>query len=78
MESEIRALIVPLAERLIKQLSEKLQQAQSQHLGLFGIELLVGKLLALMAGDLITGLIALLFQRGYEEQASLVLDVVGR
>ena len=66
MESEIRALIVPLADRLIKQLSEKLQQAQSQHLGLFGIELLVGKLLALMAVDLITGLIALLFQRGYE------------
>ena len=66
MESEIRALIVPLADRLIKQLSEKLQEAQRQHLGLFGIELLVGKLLALMAADLITGLIALLFQRGYE------------
>ena len=44
MESEIRALIVPLSERLIKRLTETLQQSDTQRLTLFAIELLVGQL----------------------------------
>ena len=66
MESQIRTIILPLAEKLIKQLSEQLSEPHSKQLGLFGIELLVGKLLSAMAVDLIAALIALLFNGGYE------------
>ena len=45
MESEIRALIVPLSERLIKHLIEFFSQREHQRLDLFSIELLVMKVL---------------------------------
>jgi len=66
MESTIRALIVPLCERLIKQLSEFSQHPQRPVITLFAIELLVAKLLAQVAVELIPGLIRLWCGRGGE------------
>lgn len=59
MESEIRAVIVPLAERLIKQLTEVREKSAHQPLDLFALELLVSKLLAQFALSLLAGLIGL-------------------
>jgi hypothetical protein len=66
MESEIRALIVPLSEKLIKQLTEFLSQRENRRRDLFGIELLVTKVLAELALELMSGLVKLLWGRGYE------------
>jgi hypothetical protein len=64
MESTIRALIVPLSERLIKQLADFARQPQGQRPDLFTLELLVAKLLAQFAVALIAGLIPLRYGRG--------------
>ena len=71
MESEIRALIVPLSERLIKQLSEVKEKPENQHLDLFALELLVARLLAGFALALLAGLIQLWYGRGRAAQPVL-------
>lgn len=68
MESEIRALIVPLTERLIKQLTEVQEKSASQPVDLFTLELVVSKLLAQFALGLLSGLIRLWHGRGKTKQ----------
>src|SRR5829696_781445 len=62
MESKIRDLIVPLSQRLIKQLTASLEAAKADHLTLMAIEVLVAKLIANFALELLSGLLAILFQ----------------
>lgn len=71
MESEIRALIVPLTERLIKQLSEVQEKSATRPCDLFALELLVSKLLAQFALSLLSGLIQLWHGRGKTKQPVL-------
>lgn len=59
MESTIRALIVPLSERLIKQLTQVQEKSAHKPLDLFTLELVVSKLLAQFALSLLAGLIQL-------------------
>jgi hypothetical protein len=66
MEKQIHDLIMPLSEKLIKQLSQLLEKPEHRSLSLFGIELMVYKLLAAMALELMGALIVLLFARGYQ------------
>ena len=69
MESQIRDLIVPLTDRLIKQLTAVHQQTAHQPPDLFTLEVLVSKLLALFALGLLAGLIKLWHGRGLTPQA---------
>ena len=46
MEKQIHDIIMPLANRLIKQLSQLLEQRQKSLITLFGLELMLWKLLA--------------------------------
>lgn len=66
MEKQIHDLIMPLSEKLIKQLSQLLEKPEHRSPSLFGIELMVYKLLAAMALELMGALIVLLFARGYQ------------
>lgn len=61
MESKIRDLIVPLSERLINQLAASLQAAKAEHLTLIALEILIAKLIAHFALELLPGLLAILF-----------------
>src|SRR5262245_52920630 len=61
MESKIRALIVPLCERLSNHLTLALQAAKAEQLTLLALEVLIAKLLAEFACDLLAGLPNLLF-----------------
>jgi hypothetical protein len=61
MESKIRDLIVPLSERLIKQLTSSLEAAKADHLTLMAVEVLVANLIASFALELLSGLLAILF-----------------
>ena len=45
MEKQIHDIIMPLSERLIKQLSRLLEKPENRALSLLGIELMVTKLL---------------------------------
>jgi Uncharacterised protein family (UPF0236) len=65
MEKQIHDIIMPLSERLIKQLSQLLEKPEHRALSLLGIELMVTKLLAGLALELMGALIGLLFGRGY-------------
>ena len=52
MEKQIHDIIMPLANRLIKQLSQQLEQHPKSLITLFGLELMVWKLLAGLGLDL--------------------------
>jgi len=69
MESQIRDLIVPLTDRLIKQLTAVHKQTAHQPPDLLTLELLVGKLLAQFALGLLAGLIKLWHGRVTPQQA---------
>lgn len=71
MESEIRDLVVPLTERLIKQLIEVAEKSANQPLDLFALELLVSKLLSQFALSLLAGLIGLWHGRGQTKRPVL-------
>lgn len=62
MEYKIRALIVPLCDRLINHLTRSLESAKAEHLTLFALEVLVAKLLAELACELLAGVLGVLFE----------------
>jgi hypothetical protein len=61
MEQQLHELIMPLAERLSKQLSQYLEQRGPGRLTLFALELLIWKLLTGLALELMRGVLGLLF-----------------
>lgn len=66
MENQLRELILPLSEALIKQLSESMARQDKQQINFYWIELVVWMLLTAFALKLMLGLVKLLFGRGYE------------
>jgi Uncharacterised protein family (UPF0236) len=60
MEQQLHELIMPLAEKLSKQLSQYFEQRGQGRLTLFGLELLVWKLLAGLGLELMRGVLGLL------------------
>jgi Uncharacterised protein family (UPF0236) len=68
MEKQIHDIIMPLAHRLIKQLSQLLEQHPKSLITLFGLELMVWKLLAGLGLELMGALLAFLL--GGERPAS--------
>jgi hypothetical protein len=60
MEQQLHELIMPLAEKLCKQLSQHFEQRGQGRLTLFGLELLVWKLLAGLGLELMRGVLGLL------------------
>jgi Uncharacterised protein family (UPF0236) len=60
MEQQLHELIMPLAEKLSKQLSQHLEQRGQGRLTLFGLELMIWKLLAGLALELMRGVLGLL------------------
>src|ERR1700758_4559484 len=64
MESEIRKLILPLSETLIKQLTLLHQQNSDPPPDLFALEFMVVRLLAQFATSLLAALVQLWYGRG--------------
>lgn len=60
MESKIHELIVPLSERLIKQLTASLENTKAE-VNLLSLECLIAKLLAEFALELLSGVLLILF-----------------
>jgi hypothetical protein len=61
MEQQLHALIMPLAEKLGKELSQQFEHRQPGSLTLFYLELLIWKLLTGLALELMRGILGLLF-----------------
>lgn len=66
MENQLRELILPLMNDLIKQLSLSIEKHDKSQINFYWIELSVWMILADFASKLISALIGLLFKRGYE------------
>lgn len=66
MENHLRELILPITDDLIKQLSKAIEKHDKNHINFYWIELSLWMILADFASKLISALIGLLFNRGYE------------
>jgi hypothetical protein len=66
MENQLRELILPLSNDLIKQLSKTIDNHDKSQINFYWVELAVWMILADFASKLISALVGLLFKRGYE------------
>jgi hypothetical protein len=66
VENNLRARILPLFDSLIKQLSQELEKQDQHSINLFWIEIVVFRFVAALAIGLMSELIVLFFNRGYE------------
>ena len=66
MENQLRELILPLMNDLIKHLSKSIDNHDKSQINFYWIELSVWMILADFASKLISALVSHLFKRGYD------------